>query len=137
VARHGWYQPVALVRMDFALARLARLRQRVADAASRTGLDRDRTNRLVLAVNEAAANAIQHGGGSGRLEIDQEGVGALVARVIDSGGGISREVEVTRPAPDAVRGRGFWIMYECCDRVDVKTSPAGTTVSLYMSQPAG
>jgi anti-sigma regulatory factor (Ser/Thr protein kinase) len=136
VARHGWYQPVALVRMDFALPGLARLRQRVADAAARAGLDHDRANRLVLAVNEAAANAIQHGGGSGRLEIDQEGPGALVARVIDSGAGMSQDVDVFRPAPDALRGRGFWIMYDCCDRVDVKTTPAGTTVSLYMSQPA-
>ena len=55
--------PTVHGRLDFAAGQLRRLRELVSVAARRAGLDKWRQQRLVLAVNEAAINAIEHGGG--------------------------------------------------------------------------
>jgi hypothetical protein len=38
-----------------------------------------------------------------------------------------------RPAPDALDGgRGLWVVHQTCDRVQIRTGPAGTTVRVHM-----
>lgn len=68
--------------------RLAEVRAWVAAAAAEFGFGRDERYSLVLAVNEAVANAIQHGSGSTgdevRIALVRNG-DALVCDVLDTG----------------------------------------------------
>src|SRR5690348_14428369 len=123
--------------LDVAVGQLRRMRELVLRAGRRAGLDSQRQHRLMLAVNEAATNAITHGGGRGRLEITQDDGKSLIAEVTDHGPGLGTLPELTRPEPDAAGGRGLWIMYETCDRVELRTGPRGTTVRLEMALTAG
>lgn len=84
------------------------------------------TNDILLAVGEAVSNAIEHafhGGTPGRIEIDavRDG-GFIVIRIRDNGRWRSE------PAPGD-RGRGLPLMRKVT-RVDIRTSPSGTTVTL-------
>lgn len=84
------------------------------------------TNDILLAVGEAASNAIEHAflnGTPGRLEIDAVRDGAfIVIRIRDDGRWRAE------PAPGD-RGRGLPLMRKVT-RVDLRTSPSGTTVTL-------
>jgi serine/threonine-protein kinase RsbW len=88
---------------------------------------------IVLAVNEAAANAIEHGyqEGSGTIEVTGEASdGHLEITVTDHGAW--RE-----GGPDLARGRGLSLMRTLMDGVDVRPSPAGTTVVLRQALHGG
>jgi anti-sigma regulatory factor (Ser/Thr protein kinase) len=126
-------EPVTLVRKGFTVRNLYRLRQLVRWAARRVGLDSDRTGYLVIAVSEAAGNAIAHGGGHGALEVIQDDQRRLIAEVSDHGPGLPPNIPVTLPDPDAISGRGLWLIHEACDRVDVTTGSGGTTVRMEMT----
>jgi serine/threonine-protein kinase RsbW len=123
-------------RLDFAVTQLRRLRELVSVAARRAGLDSRREQRLVVAVNEAAANAIEHGGGHGHLEVIQDDQRSLIAQVSDQGPGLPSGLQPACPQPTATRGRGLWLMRESCDRVELRGGPRGTTVRLEMSLPS-
>lgn len=76
-----------------------------------------------MATGEAAANAIEHAGGTEELEI---------AAVIADG-----EVDITvrdrgrwREKTTEGRGRGLMLIRELMDRVEVTPSDAGTTVRM-------
>lgn len=125
-------EPVTLVRKGFTVRNLHRLRQLIRWAAGRVGLDSDRTGYLVIAVSEAAGNAITHGGGHGALELIQDDQRRLIAQVSDHGPGLPPNISVTLPDPDALSGRGLWLIHETCDRVDVTTGSGGTTVRMEM-----
>src|SRR5438132_11281343 len=126
-------QRVTLARQMFALGHLPLLRQLVGRAAHRAGLSRARAQLLILAVNEAATNVIRHAGGTGQFELILDDGRSLVALVRDEGPGLPREFSLARPAPHAPNGRGLWLIHETCDRVDVRTGPGGTTISLEMT----
>ncbi|HSK59792.1 MAG TPA: sensor histidine kinase, partial [Actinomycetospora sp.] len=63
---------------------LARIRRFVLDRALAAGLDEDRADDLCLAVNELAANSIDHGGGDGMLRMWRE-PDRLVVEISDAG----------------------------------------------------
>ena len=63
---------------------LQALRRIVAAHADRTALPASRVSDLVLIVAELAANAVRHGGGSGRLRVWSTGE-ALYCQVTDGG----------------------------------------------------
>jgi serine/threonine-protein kinase RsbW len=130
VSRTSKAKPVLLVREMFTIDHLSRVRHLVRWAARLVGLSGARTDRLVEAVNEAAINAVAHGGGSGRLELVQHNQTSLTARVIDDGPGIPPLPVIQRPPPDATSGRGRWLMQQCCDKMRIRTGPRGTTVEL-------
>jgi anti-sigma regulatory factor (Ser/Thr protein kinase) len=123
-----------LIRELFTIDSLGRVRDLVRRAAALVGLSRSRTDNLVLAVSEAATNAIVHGGGGGELELIQNNGSSLTARITDHGAGIhALSNPPRRPGPDAISGRGHWFMYEHCDRVSVASNQSGTTVELEMA----
>jgi serine/threonine-protein kinase RsbW len=130
-------QPVTLVRQAFTMRHLRGLRHLVMRAARRAGLDRQRTQNLVVAVNEAAGNAIKHAGGRGQLDVIQDDQRQLIAEISDQGPGLPPDVSITLPPPDAIGGRGLWLMHEVCDHVEFWTSRAGTTVRLGMRLQTG
>lgn len=112
---------------------LVRLRQQVTRAAHLAGLEPDRGAQLALAVSEAATNAIQHATGSALVAISHAH-DRLTVQVTDDGPGIPTAVTEDRlpPAPDALSGRGLWLVRQFCDQVHIQTGDAGTRVRLVM-----
>jgi anti-sigma regulatory factor (Ser/Thr protein kinase) len=111
---------------------LDEVRSTVADWAARAGLSRRRTADLVLAVNEAAANSIAHGGGHGVLRTWSEN-GSLICEVRDRGRIADPLVGRRRPALDAPTGRGVWLAHQTCDLVQLRSGADGTVVRLHVS----
>jgi anti-sigma regulatory factor (Ser/Thr protein kinase) len=122
--------PAALTGFD--AHSLDEVRSTVADWASRAGLAQLRTGDLVLAVNEAAANSVLHGGGHGVLRAWSES-GSLVCEVRDRGLIADPLVGRRRPAPDATGGRGVWIVHQACDLVQLRSGADGTVVRMHMA----
>lgn len=104
---------------------LARIRRFVLDRALAAGLDEDRADDLCLAVNELAANSIDHGGGDGMLRMWRE-PDRLVVEVSDAG--LLRDPMVGRvdPTLEQARGRGLWIAHQVCDLLQIRRTPRGT-----------
>jgi anti-sigma regulatory factor (Ser/Thr protein kinase) len=105
----------------------------VTDAACAAGLSPDRVAHLTLAFNEAVTNAIRHATGSALVAISG-GRDSLTVQVTDEGSGIPASVDGRRsdPGPEAVSGRGLWLIRRLCDRVDIRTGSTGTCVRLVM-----
>jgi anti-sigma regulatory factor (Ser/Thr protein kinase) len=125
-------RPVTLLRQSFTIRHLKRVRRLVGWAAHRVGLNRERRQGMVLAVHEAAANAVKHGGGTGELELIQDDSRSLIAKISDDGPGMPADAPVDHPSVEQTGGRGRYLIQETCDRVEIRTGPAGTTVRLEM-----
>jgi anti-sigma regulatory factor (Ser/Thr protein kinase) len=110
---------------------LGAVRTFVAISALDAGLDGDRTDDLILAVNELAANSIVHAGGKGELLIWQDG-DSLLCEVRDPGfidaPLAGREV----PDPGSTGGCGLWMANQLCDLVQIRTFAHGSAVRLHM-----
>jgi anti-sigma regulatory factor (Ser/Thr protein kinase) len=108
-----------------------RTARRFAEAAADdAGLDSDARFRFTLAVNEAVANAIEHGSPSpdGRVQLRISGhAGSLTFEVRDWG-----SFSVGRPTAGQLqeRGRGLAMMATLVDEVDLKPSEDSTVVRL-------
>ena len=92
---------------------------------ARAGVAESEASDLLLAVNEAAANAIEHAydPGDGDVQLDAERVGPFVAvRVRDSG--------TWRPARPVGGGLGMQLMQRLVDECTITPGPDGTTVEL-------
>lgn len=111
---------------------LEEVRNTVTAWAARAGLSRSRTADLVLAVNEAAANSIVHGGGHGVLRSWSED-GSFVCEVRDRGRITNPLVGRRRAALDAATGRGIWLTHQLCDLVQVRSGADGTVVRVHMA----
>ncbi len=117
------------VRYAVDLAHIATVRHAVAEFAAWHGL-RDRPAAdFVLAVNELVTNAVQHGGGSGDVRLWRTGA-AIWCEVTDRGPGLPEHIPdgYHLPSPQAYGGRGLWLVHQLCDRVEIRTGGAGTTV---------
>jgi anti-sigma regulatory factor (Ser/Thr protein kinase) len=110
---------------------LATLRGCVREWAAGTLLGADRTEYLVLAVNELATNSVSHGGGRGTLRMWQEEE-SLVCEVRDRGRIEEPLAGRTRPRPDQLSGRGLWLVNHVCDLVQIRTTTDGTVVRVQL-----
>jgi anti-sigma regulatory factor (Ser/Thr protein kinase) len=103
------------------------LRRSIAEWASRAGATPDDCEDIVLAVNEAAANAMEHayGPGDARVEVEaaRTGAGAVEVRVRDFG-------RWRAGRPNDGGGRGLTLIRNLMDDVTVDTTPGGTTVHM-------
>jgi anti-sigma regulatory factor (Ser/Thr protein kinase) len=113
---------------------LSALRGFVAHRAEKAGLDEERVDDLVYAVNEAVTNSICHGEGRARVSFWTED-NSVVCEVRDRGW--IRDPLAGRVAPrqDMVKGRGLWLVNQLCDLVQLRSSAAGTTVRLHVDAP--
>jgi len=111
---------------------LPAVRRFVAAHADEAGLTPDRIADLTLAVNELAANAIEHGGGTGEIALWTE-PDRLVCQVTDQGY-LSHPLagRIPVPAGSLSGGRGLLMINQLCDLVRVHTTPAGTTTHIHM-----
>ena len=107
------------------------LRRLVADHAADCGLEFARQRDLVLATDEIVVNAVRHGGGDAVLKLWRDGDRA-VAEVSDQG--LLDDAMAGRREPDHLRegGRGLWIVNQLCDLVQIRSTPEGTVVRLFV-----
>ncbi|MGC4767921.1 ATP-binding protein [Micromonospora sp. DT44] len=124
-------EPALLIAEAFDQAQVTEIRHSVTSCAHACGLDGQRLDDFVLAVNELITNAVRHGGGRGWLRLWQE-PGELLCEVADHGHGIApqRLGDRSRPAPDTAGGWGLWLARELTDAMEIATSSAGTTVRI-------
>lgn len=112
-------------------AHLAGLRH--AARACLQGVASDAADDVVLALNEAATNAILYGSGGGQPVQVVLGVhgDAIVASVLDYGPELAAQPS-TEADPDAltVRGRGLWLLHRPVDEVRLERVRLGTRVTL-------
>ena len=124
--------PAGAATIAVDLVTLPAARRFVTAHALSAGVEGQRVADLALAVNELAANAVEHGGGTGDLTIwsDRE---HLICQVTD-GGHVSDPLAGRIPVPPDGRGggRGLLLVNQLCDLVRLHTTPHGTTVRVYL-----
>jgi anti-sigma regulatory factor (Ser/Thr protein kinase) len=125
--------------------------------AIRAGLPESRTDDLVIAVHELAANAVRHGAGAGRLRMwerdgalhcevsdngspdssspdsgTQAGPGGENRRVADEAAGLSGNMADRWPF---LQGHGLWLVRLVADQISVFSGPGGAraTVVFFLS----
>jgi anti-sigma regulatory factor (Ser/Thr protein kinase) len=115
--------------VPFRDAELPVVRRAAEVAARRRQLRPARVDDFVIAINEIATNAIEHGGGAGTLRL-WVADGNLVAEIADRG--LIAEPLIGRlpPPVDLESRRGLWLANQLCDLVQIASSPGGTTVRL-------
>lgn len=110
---------------------LPRLRRDLTSLGTALGLSPDRVDSLVVAVNELAANVLEHGAGKGSVHV-WRGEDRWVCDVFDEHGGLSDPLAGYRPA-DTLRPRGYglWITRQTCDYLEICGSEEGSLVRLH------
>ncbi|MEC4019779.1 ATP-binding protein [Streptomyces sp. H27-D2] len=121
-----------LLELLFTAADLPKLRTGIGECAALAGLCDTRRADFVLAVHEVACNAVEHGGGGGRLLLSSHD-GTLHCRITDNGPGFS--ADLIPPQPPGIEsgegGRGLWLTRELTDRLEIAAAGAvGAVVTL-------
>ncbi|HEY6425086.1 MAG TPA: sensor histidine kinase [Pseudonocardiaceae bacterium] len=115
------------------LGQLASLRAFIASYAAWAGATAQSVEQFVQAVDEVATNAIEHGGGSGVLQV-WTGPHTMSCEVSDVGGGLRDPLAGHLPPPTGrAGGRGLWLARQLCDLVELRSDSAGTTVRLHLT----
>jgi anti-sigma regulatory factor (Ser/Thr protein kinase) len=111
---------------------LCELRDLAGRALRGAGLGEDRVLDVVLAIDEAATNALVHGRGPAQLRIwkDRD---ELVCEIYDSGCLTEPLAGRRQPEPEWPSGRGVWMMNQLCDLVELRPTPSGTVVRLHVA----
>ena len=129
--------PAGAVTMPYR-ADLRAVRDLVSLHATEAGLKADRVADIVLAVNEVAANTLQHTGGPGTVSVwltDDE----FICEIRDAGQITDPLAGRRLPAHDSPGGKGLWMVNQVCDLVELRSDSAGTVIRLHMrvaDQPA-
>jgi anti-sigma regulatory factor (Ser/Thr protein kinase) len=109
---------------------LAELRRCLRSWGATTELSDGDTDDIVIAVDEIATNALEHGQPPARVR-GWSTADAVFVRVDDHGRiGIPATIGYVRPPTDARRGRGIWMARHLADVLTTHNSPTGTTVAL-------
>lgn len=113
-------------------ANLSEVRAFVFKYARTAGLTQDRSNDLMLAVSEVAANTLRHTRSHGSLDIwhDQH---ELICEVHDEGTITDPLAGRHLPSVDASGGHGLWLVHQLCDLVELRSDSSGTTIRMHMA----
>jgi anti-sigma regulatory factor (Ser/Thr protein kinase) len=109
------------------------VRDEILSYAGRFGVSRPEIEEFMFAVGEALANAIEHSGTGGSIDVRcQISEGKIVATIVDSGRGFNSAEQPQSPPPVfAERGRGLSIMRNCAEIFTLHSVPGqGTSVVL-------
>ncbi|WP_327281547.1 MULTISPECIES: sensor histidine kinase [unclassified Streptomyces] len=121
-------------RFAYALGELGEVRAYTEAWARGTALGAARRGDLILAVSEAAANSLAHGGGSGSLRLWSSGGAGVVAEIRDAGRLSDPLAGRRRPSLASVNGgRGLWMIHQLCDLVEVRACDSGLTLRMHMA----
>ncbi|MEV7628725.1 ANTAR domain-containing protein [Actinoplanes sp. NPDC089786] len=123
--------PRVLLIRRFDMNTLTRLRDAVAAATARHGLREAQVDHFVLAVHEAASNAVRHGGGTGQVLLWRLD-GAIYAEISDNGPGFADRnlITPTEPRISAPGGLGRWLISQTSTVRTLDTGGAGTRLLL-------
>jgi len=118
------------VVLPFSAWQLHDVRVTVEQSLSGRGYERERVEDIVLAVNELATNAVEHGSPEAQLSLWTGGHGLLCE--IDDGGTLRDPLPgLQAPHPAEPRGRGVWIARQLCDSLHVWSDGRGTHVRVH------
>ncbi|MGW4370571.1 ATP-binding protein [Nocardia takedensis] len=130
------------LRIEFPAAaeQLAAVRGRTRDWLTRAALAPARASDLLLAVDEACANAIEHGhrDGHGLVRVQARLADGLIrVTVRDQGTWVARDgrPDATRGYPDSRRGRGLALMRALVPDTRVDITEHGTIVEFVVACP--
>jgi anti-sigma regulatory factor (Ser/Thr protein kinase) len=127
--------PETAATLTIGPTRLAAMRRLLRDRASRAGLTAAQTDRITLAANELATNAIQYGEEMALLRVWTD-ADHLICQV-ETGGRITDPLAGRAPlSATTASGRGLPLVNQFCDLVRTHTSNTGTTTRVYMKRPA-
>ena len=115
----------------FGTGELGDTRRWVGARVRAAGLVEDRSQDLVLAVNEITTNSVVHGGGAGTVSVWRED-DTVICEVRDGGVIADPLAGRRRPRAEGVGGRGLWIANQVCDLVQVRTLKRGGVVRMHM-----
>jgi anti-sigma regulatory factor (Ser/Thr protein kinase) len=118
----------------FSRGEITGVRHAVAGHVAAAGLDGDRLDGFVPAVDDIITNVVLHADGQGRIRLWLS-AGAVRCEVTDRGSGIPDRYPAGDELPPAfaVGGRGIWLAHQLCDRVRVETGGSGSTVVLMVT----
>jgi len=126
-----------LLRRGFDTTGLYRVRVEVTACGHDLGLAEPDRHRFVLAVHEAGANAVRHGGGGGHLRLWRHAA-AVYCQVSDQGRGFdATRGTVAAPPPEASHGRGLWLIHQLCAAVHIRSGADGTDIVMQFPAPTG
>jgi len=115
---------------------LAELRRQLRSWGSSAALSDGDTDDIVIAVDEIATNALEHGQPPARVR-GWSTADAVFVRVDDQGrSGIPPTTGYVRPPTDSRRGRGIWMARHLADVLTTHNGPTGTTVALRFPRSA-
>ncbi|GAA3079783.1 ATP-binding protein [Streptosporangium carneum] len=110
---------------------LSALRDRLLRHATLAGMRGTRLDDLLIAVNEAVINVLEHGGGQGTVSVWHDDV-RITVDIVDTVGHLTpHDVPRQRPA-GTVRGFGLWLMSQLCDEFTIHQASGGSRVRLRM-----
>lgn len=115
---------------------LPRLREELTGLAGAVGLPPERVDSMVVAVNELAANVLEHGAGKGSVHL-WRARDRWVCDVLDEHGDLTDPLAGYRPA-DTLRSRGYglWITRQTCDFLEICGSGEGSLTRLHFVDQA-
>ncbi|MBV9919612.1 MAG: ATP-binding protein [Pseudonocardia sp.] len=116
-------------RRTFGAWALNDVRAAVSAVLVAAGFGEDRADDVVLAVNEIATNAVEHGPGDAEICLWSDADG-FVVEVHDRGVLDNPLPGLIAPHPAEPRGRGVWIARQLCDSLHVWADSGGTHVRL-------
>lgn len=124
----------SMVLIPADLLSIAVVRAAICEALKEHGWNEDNCRRVVLAVSEAVANAVEHGSQNGELVeiVYQVGDEDAKIRILDSGGQVRwvPPAEPRPPAPSSARGRGLAMIAGLAQKVEFRRAGRGTEVRL-------
>jgi anti-sigma regulatory factor (Ser/Thr protein kinase) len=101
------------------------LRRALAHEMGSSGVPSETIQRLLIAAGEAAANAVQHGGGLSSVRVGQVD-GRFVCELVDNGPGFDDPLAGhLPPRPGGDTGAGLWVVRQLTSRVEFLTGAAG------------
>jgi anti-sigma regulatory factor (Ser/Thr protein kinase) len=120
----------AVLRGEFRSGDVPAVRRTVRHWAASLALSTDRVESLELAAAELATNSVRHGGGAGSVAMWTDD-GAGVLEFTDTGTIDEPLTGRLLPATQDGGGRGLYLVNQLCDLVQLRSSPAGTTVRVH------
>ncbi len=141
--RRGWRFAQRASRQAFPNdpRRATDMRAFVADFLTEMDVAEDTAAEILMAVGEVVANACRHGRrptqpGNVKITCEREGPVVCIA-VVDVGPGFDVDAVVGKGMPDLLSsgGRGFFLMHQLMDDVDIDSSRRGTKVVLQRRLP--
>jgi anti-sigma regulatory factor (Ser/Thr protein kinase) len=133
IYRHG--HTLLRIETDATAGQLAGIRHRLADWLRAEGVEEELAADIVLVVNEACTNCVEHAYGEdavGTMLLDVEVTDSEVrTRITDQG---SWKEPAANPGNG---GRGLMLMRALSDSVEIDTGPTGTTADIAFRLPTG